>query len=199
MASAPKPREVGVLWLDAHADLNTPETTASGFLDGMALAALTGRCWQTLAGRIGGFVPVPDEHVVLCGARDLDPPEEKSLASSAIVAVPGAAIRQDGLGPGLTGALDQLRQRVRQLHFHLDADVLDPEQARANSYAAPGGLTIQELLVIARMVAERFQIVSISVTAYDPAIDVHSAVPAAVGGVLEALIGRVPSVTSFPD
>src|SRR5690242_19919163 len=52
--------DVGVLWLDAHADFNTPETTTSGFLDGMALAVLTGRCWRTMASSIPGFVAMPD-------------------------------------------------------------------------------------------------------------------------------------------
>ena len=190
IAGAPNPREVGVLWLDAHGDLNTPETTASGFLDGMALSVLTGRCWRTLASRIPGFATVPDEHVVLCGARDLDPPEEDLLASSAITAVRAGSIRADGLARALTAALDGMRSRVRQLHFHLDADVLDPSVGRANSVAAPGGLTREELVGVARMAAERFETVSVAVTAYDPAMDTDGTIPAAIVAAMEALLVR---------
>jgi arginase len=60
---------IGVLWLDAHADFNTPETTTSGFLDGMAPATMTGRCWQGMTAAIPGFQPVADAHVVLVAAR----------------------------------------------------------------------------------------------------------------------------------
>jgi arginase len=188
IASARDPRNVGVLWLDTHADFNTPETTASGFLDGMALAMLTGRCWRTLASTIDGFNAVPEENVVLCGARDMDPEEETLLASSAITVVRGETIRSGGLARSLTGALDALRARVSHLHFHLDADVLDATRARANHFATPGGLTSDELVGVARMAAERFEIVSAAVTAYDPAIDMTAAVPPPVTGAIEALL-----------
>ncbi len=62
----------GVVWIDAHGDFNTPQTTTSGFLDGMTLATATGQCWGELANSIEGFQPVPDNAVVLLGARDLD-------------------------------------------------------------------------------------------------------------------------------
>src|SRR5687767_1880913 len=65
----------GVLWFDAHGDFNTPETTIGGFLDGMALATVVGRCWRSLAAGVPGFTPVAEENVVLVGARDLDPAE----------------------------------------------------------------------------------------------------------------------------
>ncbi|HEY2375695.1 MAG TPA: arginase family protein [Gemmatimonadaceae bacterium] len=170
----------GVLWLDAHADFNTPETTASGFLDGMALATLTGRCWRTMASRIPGFAPVSDENVVLAGVRDLDPPEEVLLEQSQVTVVRGVET--------LTPALDALRERVSRLHFHLDADVLDAELARANSFAARGGLTIPQLADVARLAAARFEITSVAVTAYDPAIDTSASVPPAIAAALEALL-----------
>src|SRR5688572_11982903 len=74
-ASALDPSRTGVIWFDAHADFNTPETSASGFLDGMALAILTGRCWPVLSARLAGFEPVPETNIILIGARDLDLPE----------------------------------------------------------------------------------------------------------------------------
>src|SRR2546423_3461625 len=77
-------RAPAVCWFDAHADFNTPETTASGFLDGMALGMLTGRCWTQLAATIPGFEPVPESRVALFGARHLDPAEETALRTSGV-------------------------------------------------------------------------------------------------------------------
>jgi arginase len=182
--------EVGVLWLDAHGDFNTPDTTRSGFLDGMALATLTGRGWRELAASIPGFVPVPDPNVILAGVRDLDPAEQILIEESEVAVVRGPAIRAAGVGAAIGPALEQLASRVKRLHFHLDADVLDAAEARANSFAAPGGLTTTELADVARLAASRFEIVSAAVTAYDPAIDTTAAVPGAITGALEALMHR---------
>src|SRR4051812_872973 len=94
-ASPNDPSNIGVIWLDAHADFNTPETTASGFLDGMALAALTGQCWHVLTASIPGFRPVSDAHVVLVGARHNDAGEKQVLASSRLTRVEAARMQAD--------------------------------------------------------------------------------------------------------
>src|SRR5437762_7690608 len=79
--------EPGVIWFDAHGDFNTPETTKSGFLDGMALAILTGRCWQLLANTISGFAPVRDDRVILIGARHFDDDESALLSSTSVLRI----------------------------------------------------------------------------------------------------------------
>src|SRR5919106_2573859 len=76
-----------LVWLDAHGDFNTPETTIAGFIDGMALATITGHCWKQLASAIPGFRSLDERRVVLAGARDLDPLEAKALTSSAVTRV----------------------------------------------------------------------------------------------------------------
>ena len=182
--------DVAVLWLDAHGDFNTPDTTRSGFLDGMSLAILTGRCWRELAASIPGFAPVPDANVILAGARDLDPAEDLLLKESAMTVVQGPAIRAAGVMGAIGAALERLASRAGRLHFHLDADVLDATEVRANMFAAAGGLTIPELAQVARLAAARFEIVSVAVTAYDPAIDTTASVPGAIGAALEALVAR---------
>jgi len=73
-----------VLWFDAHGDFNTPESTLGGFLDGMALAIATGRCWTGLAATVPGFTPVAEENVVLVGARDLDRANCTSTSTSTV-------------------------------------------------------------------------------------------------------------------
>src|SRR5271157_5711782 len=76
--------DTGVMWLDAHADFNTPETTLSGYLDGMALSIACGRCWKSLSRADPRFLAVKEDHVTLVGTRDLDPEEARVLASSRI-------------------------------------------------------------------------------------------------------------------
>lgn len=165
------PPGAGIVWFDAHGDFNTPETTTGGFLDGMGLATATGRCWTRLAATIPGFTPIPDPHVVLVGARDLDPGERDLLRQSQVTLVPAATIRSDGAGRALGPAFDTLRARVQQVYLHLDLDVLDPQAAVANGYAAPEGLSVAQVEEAIGLLAERLPIAAAAVTAYDPAYD----------------------------
>ena len=158
---------VGVCWLDAHGDFNTPETTIGGFLDGMALSMLTGRCWRQLTSTIPGFAAVPDEHVILLGARDLDPQEAELLSRARLHHLPSAGAR-DGR---IEAALDALARRVRGLYLHIDLDVLDPSEGRANSFAAAGGLSRADLRRVVASARARFDLRGAALTAYDPECD----------------------------
>ena len=165
---------VGVIWLDAHADFNTPDTTTSGFLDGTALATLTGQCWHALTSTIPGFRPVSDAHVVLVGARDIDPAEELRLARSHVIRVEAARLRVEGAGSAgaLHDALTELaRRNVARMYLHIDLDVHDPADVQANQYAAPGGLAPSTVRDLVTVVAGRFEIVAAAMTAYDPTCD----------------------------
>lgn len=162
---------VGVVWMDAHGDLNTPETTRSGFLDGMALSVALGRCWREMAGGVAGFRAVPEEHVLHVGGRDLDPAEEETLSGSGILRVrPGESVK---------AALETVAARVQRVYLHLDLDVLDPSEGRANGYAAPGGLSLREVLDVILEVSGRFDVCAATLSAYDPEHDPEGRVPAA--------------------
>lgn len=173
---------IGVLWLDAHGDHHTPESTRSGFLDGMALAALTGRCWAGMTAAIPGFRPVDPGDVVLVGARDLDGGEGEALDSAGVVRVAAGGLA------GLPGALDRLRERVDRLYLHLDLDVLDPAVGRANAFAAEGGLGAPELERVMHMARERFRVAGVALSAYDPEHDPAGAIVSAAGTALLELL-----------
>jgi arginase len=162
---------IGVVWLDAHADFNTPEITTSGYLDGTSLAALTGRGWGALTASIPGFRPVSDAHVVLVGARDIDAEEERLLASSRVMRVEAARMQADGARAALDPALTELARHVSRVYLHIDLDVHDPSEAQANQYAVPGGLAASTVRDLVRVVGERFSIVAAALTAYDPTYD----------------------------
>jgi arginase len=172
-----------VLGADAHADFNTPETTVGGFLDGMALAALTGRCWAALAARIPGFAPIAEDHVWLLGARDLDPGEAEALGRSAVRRVSAGA-----LGAEAAGALAQELRRGAPPYLHLDLDVLDPSEGRANEYAAPGGVSAAALLDFCGALGRHAPPAAATVSAYDPAVDADGRVCRAALAAVDALL-----------
>src|SRR5438445_612160 len=97
----------GIAWFDGHGDFNTPETTASGFLDGMALAVATGRCFGPLARSVPGFSPVPERDAFLVGSRDLDRGEREALTHSEVGWVTVATIRESGAPAALRAALSR--------------------------------------------------------------------------------------------
>ena len=163
--------DIGVIWLDAHADFNTPETTTSGFLDGTSLAALTGHCWRALTESIPGFRPVSDANVVLVGARDLDPAEEAMLSRSRVTRVDASTLEARGAPAALDDALTSLAQRVSRVYVHIDLDVHEPSLAQANQYAVPGGLRPETVRDLVRVVANRLRLAAVALTAYDPAYD----------------------------
>jgi arginase len=172
-----------ILWLDAHADLNTPETTRSGFLDGMALAIATGRCWSSMAASVPGFRPIPDANICLIGARDLDPAEATLLRASGIGAVhPHYAFLH------LTPGLDLVRSHAETAYLHIDLDVLDPEEGRVNQFAAPGGFLLGQVIAVIRSIRQRFEIGAVALTAYDPTCDPDARICAAAEAILSEVL-----------
>ncbi|HUQ20190.1 MAG TPA: arginase family protein [Gemmatimonadaceae bacterium] len=159
--------ELGVIWFDAHADFNTPDTTPSGFLDGMALSVLTGRCFHQMAETINGFHAFSDDSVVLVGARDLDPSEVAALETSGVTRLSAAAVATD-----LANAIRKLRDRSKNIYLHVDLDVLDASEGRANTYAVGGGLSVKEIEDAVRTIARDLRVRGVSLTAYDPLADV---------------------------
>jgi arginase len=151
-------REVGVVWFDAHGDLHTPDTSPTGFLDGMALALLIGRGWDELR---RDFATVDPANVILVGARALDPTEPVDVYS--------VGVNQ------LEQALDALR--VDEVYVHIDLDVLDPSEGQASGWSVPGGLTADELESALDSIAGRFEIPAAAVTAYDPRVDSDGRIP----------------------
>jgi arginase len=180
-------RDVGIVWLDAHADFNTPESSLSGFADGMGLAVLTGTSWDALRETVPGYRIVPAENVVLVGIRDVDDGEQGRLDGSPLQVVePGRAV--DAIGP----ALDSLRGRVEDAYLHVDLDVLDPSEGRANEYAAPGGLSADAVEQVVSAVTTRLTLRAAALTAYDPAADADGRIPPIANRLLTRIAAEAP-------
>lgn len=155
-----------VFWFDAHGDFNTPDTTVGGFLDGMALATVTGRCWPQLSAAIAGFHAVAERSIALIGARDLDALEAAALEASGIQRVGGTTLRRD------LQAILRTHEGNTPTYVHLDLDVLDPREGRVNPYAAPHGLSRVDVEWAITAIAEAMALEVAALTAYDPASDV---------------------------
>jgi arginase len=163
--------DVGVVWLDCHGDFNTPDTTRSGFLDGMALATVTGQCWTEIAATVPGFRPVPGRRVVHLGGRDFDPDERARLEAADVVVLDAAGIRRHGPTAAVRSAISHLSRAAPNVYLHVDLDVLDPDEAPVNSYQKPGGLSVAQVEQIVRLLGSQLPIRAAALTAYDPAID----------------------------
>jgi arginase len=159
----------GLVFFDAHADANTPDTTTSGFIDGMPVAVATGRCWQGLARQIPGFAPLPDRSVLLVGQRSVDPDEQRLLDESDMGVVTTEQLADDTC---LGEALGRLAAEVDGVHLHVDLDVIDTADGFANEqWAEEPGPGLDRLAAAIGQVAGRVPVRSISLTSYNPEVD----------------------------
>ena len=178
---------LGVVWFDAHGDFDTTADNASGSLDVMGLSTLTGSCWHALRRSIPGFHEVAERDVILAGVRDLEPYQRARLDGSRVRALYGDALRSGSIEALLVPALDALRARAPEIYLHVDLDVLDPSEGRANEYAAPGGLSLAKLERAIGLVGSRLGIAGAAITAYDPAYDPAGTIARAAVRVARAI------------
>jgi len=178
-------RQLGIVWFDAHGDFNTPETTVSGFLDGMGLAMAAGHCWRLMLNTIPGFSPIPEANILHIGARDLDPAEEQLLRQSEVgLVTPG----EGSLRPAVEAAIGRLRAKVATIYLHVDVDVLDAGAALPNRFAAPGGLPVEFIEEIIARLKEQFDVAAGAITSFDPGYDQNDQVLEAGLRIIKAMV-----------
>lgn len=156
---------IGVLWIDAHADFNTPETTVSGILAGMPvaiLAGLAGPVWRETAQL---EATVPTDRILLAGIREMDEKEETLLRSTNVRVVTTDEIQR---GHVFENALDRLAERVDYLYVNIDLDVLDPSLVPSGTTPSPNGLTIKQASRILRYAISTGKTAVIAVTSLNP-------------------------------
>jgi arginase len=144
----------GIVWMDAHGDFNTPETTISGALEGMSLAIATGHCHPDMMAR-----PVREENVVLAATRSLDPLEQVRLRGSRI-----KLVSLDALPP----AVEELAARVKTIYLHLDLDVLDPAVSPGVNFSEPGGITPGQLFDAVKHVMATGKLGAVAIANFNP-------------------------------
>jgi arginase family enzyme len=145
---------IGMLWLDAHPDLNTPETTRSGSLGGMPVAVATGRALHVMRLDAKLDPPLSDRHVVMGGVRLTDPLEQHLLDTSMIEQLTVDDLRQRT--PAVWAQLDRLDRISDKLYIHIDMDVLDPREVMAHGNKVPNGPSSEELAALFEEIFRRY-------------------------------------------
>lgn len=161
----------GLVWFDAHGDLNTPETSESGYFDGMPLAVILGWCWTAMARAVPGFSPVSEEFVMHVGGRDFDSGEREALNASRIGVVDARRLRSPSRGATLAQGARRLAQRVSGIDLHLDLDVMDKRDGVANRFAAAGGPRLGAIEAAIRTVGEACEVRALTLCSYNPGVD----------------------------
>jgi arginase len=178
----------GVVWFDAHGDFCTPETTDTGFLDGMGLAMMVGRCWPRALSRMPGYAPIAESATALVGARDLDPAEAEDLAGSAITYLRVEDLRARGVGGAFEPFLERLAREVDQVYLHIDLDVHDPEEAPANQLNVPDGLWAGEVREAVTLIGGHVRVAGGGLGSYDPSVDPQGKTAEVAVRLLETLL-----------
>jgi len=176
----------GLLWLDAHGDFNTPETTRSGFVGGIPLAFVCGR-GPKFPPSIENLRPlVKEENVVHFGSRDLDPLEAKAVESSSIKLHSAVSLHKEGLERTLEREAAYLEDSADWIICHLDVDVIDPSIIPAVSFPTNGGLSLNEVNTIVKTLLKTGKLKVFNLAAYEPTRDIsYSAGRTIVGLVSE--------------
>ena len=181
-------KNVGVLWIDAHADFNTDQSTPSGNIHGMILASLAGLGNSSLT-NIGGWSPKIDKRaIVIVGVRDLDRGEQELLRTHSIHVFTMSEVDQLGITEVMRQALTIVRQNNDGIHLSLDMDALDPTEAPGVGTPVRGGLTYREAHLAMELIADSHKLVSMDVVEVNPILDRENATALlAVELVLSAL------------
>src|SRR5688572_21422265 len=167
-------KPVGLIWVDAHGDMNTPETTTSGNVHGMPLAALLGNEPAELA-TIGGFTPtVLPQHTVLVGIRNLDEQEKAQIRASGVHVFTMKDIDRDGIAKVAERALVLASTDTGGVHVSFDLDVCDPAIAPGVGTPVKGGFDYREAHMIMEMVADSRRLVALDMVEVNPTLDVRN-------------------------
>ena len=181
-------KNVGVIWVDAHADFNTDQSTPSGNIHGMILAALAGIGHSSLT-TVGGWQPkIHAETIVIVGARDLDRAEQDLLRAHSIHVFTMSEIDRVGISEIMQRAIAIAGQQNDGIHLSLDMDALDPKEAPGVGTPVRGGLTYREAHLAMEIIADSHQLVAMDVVEVNPILDRENATALlAVELVLSAL------------
>ncbi|WP_321492849.1 arginase [uncultured Desulfobacter sp.] len=171
VASVASSAPAGLIWVDAHADFNTPQTSPSGNVHGMPLAVLTGDGFPCLvdAGHPGAKISV--DNVVMIGQRDLDPGEKKRIKASGITIFTMRDIDEQGISAIASKIMVQFA-RLKRFHLSLDMDALDPVEAPGVGTPVPGGISYREAHLLMELLADSGKMCSMDLVEINPILDV---------------------------
>jgi len=159
-----KPLKIGLVWIDAHGDFNTPETTLSGMLGGMPVAVSAGLCLTRLRLKSGLEPALPTRYIVMAGVRDTDPLEQELIDRSHIQTITVHDIRNNA--GAIHDQMKRLSSLTDKIYIHVDMDVLDPREVSGHSLTVPGGPTSSELAAALRLMFAYEKAAALGIASY---------------------------------
>lgn len=185
-----KGQRIGLIWADAHADMNVPATTPSGNIHGMSLAVLMGHGHPKLTGIAGEQPAVRPENVVLVGTRDVDPGERRLISELGIRVFTMSEIDERGLGSCFDEAMERAGSGTAGFHLSLDLDVLDPRFAPGVGTPVQGGLSYREGHLMCEKAARSGRLLSLEVVELNPVLDDRNHTARLAVGLVASALGR---------
>jgi len=179
---------IGLLWIDAHPDLNTWETTPSQTLHGMPVAALLGLGDQDLKTLAGNTPVLKPQNLFMAGLRSIDPGEQEVLSRLDIPHALASDMKQNGIKETLIQAYDTLTRKTDYFAISIDLDSIDPSQASAVSSPVPDGLDKNELIDALKGIKNRADIRLIEIAEYNPALNGEKETYRIIQEILKALL-----------
>ena len=182
---------IGVIWVDAHTDMNLPETTPTGNIHGMALAVLTGQGGPEALQGLAGFTPaVHPGNVCVLGARDVDSGEREIVHEAGIRVFTMAEIDERGMAACMDEAIARVTSGTAGFHLSFDLDGVDPMIAPGVGTPVPGGLTYREAHLVCEKVALSEKLVSLEVVELNPVLDAENRTGRLAIGLMASALGK---------
>lgn len=180
--------ELGLIYFDAHADINNSETSPSGNIHGMSIASALGIGSEELKNMAGDSY-LKAENIAYIGLRDVDPGEVVTLRELGILTYTMEDIEEQGIEKVIKNALDHVSKNTDGIHISLDVDSIDPEYAKGTGLLIPGGLSIRECKYALEKAAER-NVVSLEIVEVNPLFDIKNQTAELVNLLICAFLGR---------
>ena len=162
-----RPRQVGLIWIDAHGDFNTPETTMSGWLGGMPVSVAAGQSLERMRRTAGLDPAIPTRNIVMMGLRDVDPLEQVLIDESHITTVSTADMV--GRTDTMKEAVARLAARVDVIYLHVDLDILDATEIPGSFFETAGGPTAEEVAEVLRELTSHPKVVALGIASFPTA------------------------------
>ncbi len=169
-AAATVKEPIGLIWMDAHGDFNIPETSPSGNIHGMPVAALTGEGHDSLVNVGKKGAKIDPENIVMIGQRDLDPAEKKRLKKAGITVFTMRDIDESGISSVANKAIMKF-VHLKRVHLSVDMDALDPVEAPGVGTPVPGGISYREAHLLMEILADSGKLSSMDLVEINPILD----------------------------
>lgn len=183
-------KKLGVIWVDAHTDMNTPETSPSGNIHGMPLSTMLGKGHPRLIALNGAAPSLLPENVAIIGARDIDPIEAKTVRESGVGVYTMTEIDKRGAAVCFEEAIERVSRNSDGIHLSFDLDGVDPREAPGVGTPVPGGLSLRESHLICEMLCETGRLVGMEMVELNPTLDIANQTGKLAVWLIQSALGK---------